>query len=358
MTNERRCKLSVLAAGPLPPPMGGTTVLFERLVRSLGERRDLTVRVLDTGRVRGRGLAGVSRFFRLLAAVGHEARSTDVVTLHVSTSGLHVLGPPVAWAARRRSTPLIIRKFGGTDFFEYSPLRRYLILWTLRRADLYLAETKDLVRLARASGLENVEWYSNSRPMPVLPGEPVSEQSGEPPRRCRRFVFLGDVDSKKGVRELLAASEGLPDGVSVSVFGPLGSDVTQLDFAGRGHVSYRGRVSPDDVHRVLSEHDALVLPSHHHGEGYPGVILEAYAAGLPVVSTKWRAIPELVDDGVTGLLVPPYEVEALRVAMSTLVEDAELFARLRDGVRAKRGEYSDAIWQDRFVEYCRQIGKE
>ncbi|MFH1689424.1 MAG: hypothetical protein ABIE42_04215, partial [Candidatus Eisenbacteria bacterium] len=128
--------LHVLLAGPLPPPVGGTTVLFERLVRRLGEREDVSVGVVDTGRVRGRGLAGVFEFFRLIAAVDREARERDVVTLHVSTSGLHVIGPPVALAARLHSAPLVVRKFGGTDFFEYSALRRWLILWTLRRADL------------------------------------------------------------------------------------------------------------------------------------------------------------------------------------------------------------------------------
>ncbi len=348
MADDRKETLNLLAAGPLPPPLGGTTVLFERLVRRLGEREDVSVEVIDTGRVRGRGLVGVARFFRLISDVLRHARGRDVVTLHVSTSGLHAIGPPVALAARLRSTPLVVRKFGGTDFFEYSPLRRCLILWTLRRADLYLAETRDLVERARSGGLTNAAWYANSRPMPELSAE---RSDG----CCRRFVFLGQVHGGKGVRELVEAGERLPEGVTVDIYGPLGFDVQESELNGRKRVTYRGPVDSDDVHDVLSKYDALVLPSYHHGEGYPGVILEAYAAGLPVVSTRWRAIPELVDDGITGLLVEPRDAGSLRAAMLSLVEDEELYARLCEGVRARRHEFSDEIWSQRFVEYCRGL---
>ena len=295
------------------------------------------------------GLAGVGRFVRLIIDVVRQARGRDVVTLHVSTSGLHAIGPPVALAAWLRSTPLVVRKFGGTDFFDYSPLRRSLILWTLRRADLYLAETRDLVERARSAGLTNAAWYANSRPMPELPAEPVGGSG------CRRFVFLGQVHGGKGVRELVEAGERLPEGATVDIYGPLGFDIQESELAGRERVTYRGHVDPDDVHGVLLEYDALVLPSYHHGEGYPGVILEAYAAGLPVVSTRWRAIPELIDDGVTGLLVEPRDAGALRDAMLSLVEDEELHARLREGVRARRQTFSDEIWSQRFVEYCRGL---
>jgi glycosyltransferase involved in cell wall biosynthesis len=344
--------LRILMAGPLPPPLGGTTVSFRSLVDALEARGDVAVRVVATGGVRGRGLAGIAELFRLARRVSEELRSADVVTLFASTTGLHVLAPLFSHLARRRAVPLVIRKFGGTDFSDYAPLRRASILWGLRRAALYLAQTKSLVRQAVASGILKAEWYPNSRPMPELPEDHPRDGS------CRRFVFLGHVTVGKGIRELLDASDGLPEDVSVSVYGPLDFDIAPADFAGRRRVSYRGEVRPEEVHGVLAEHDALVLPSHHLGEGYPGVILEAYAAGLPVVSTRWRAIPELVEDKVTGLLVPPYEVEALRVAMSNLYEDPGLYARLRAGVRERRGEYSETVWSERFVEYCRRAVRE
>ncbi len=342
----RGSPIRILMIGPEPPPVGGTTVLFRSLVEALGDRPGITVTVVNTVGVRGSGAAGPLRLLRLAWSVFRGMRGADVAALHVSTTGLHLLGPLAVCAARRSRIPLIIRKFGGSDFLEYGPVRRACALWALRRADLYLAETLDLVERGRATGL-SAEWLPNSRAMPKLTGTGA--------RDCRRFVFLGQIHSGKGVRELLAAGERLPSGLSVDVYGILGFDIAEDEFAGLERVYYRGAVRPGDVHGVLVAHDALVLPSYYGGEGYPGVILEAYAAGLPVVSTRWRAIPELVDEGVTGLLVDPRDAGALHDAMLSLVEDKGLYARLREGVRRIREQFSDEVWQEKFLEYCRSL---
>ena len=339
--------LRILMAGPLPPPLGGTTVSFRSLVDALEARGDVAVRVVSTGGVRGRGLAGVAALFRLAGRTAKELCSADVVALFASTTGLHVLAPLFAQLARRSAVPLIIRKFGGSDFSNYAPPRRASILWGLRGAALYLAQTKALVERAKAAGLAHTEWYPNSRPMPELPDK---DESGE--RTCRRFVFLGQMRGVKGVRELAEAAELLPAGVTIDVYGTLGFDVTEAELSAAARLDYRGTANPDEVHDILSSYDALVLPTYHEGEGYPGVVLEAYGAGLPVVSTRWRAIPELVDDGATGLLVEPRDAGSLRDAMLSLVDNAELYVRLREGVRERRGEFSDEIWSQRFVEHC------
>lgn len=347
VTEERGAKINVLALGPLPPPSGGTTVLFQRLTKALDERDDVSVRVLTTGGVRGRGLAGLVRFLRLLRSVAREAPSSDVVTLHAATSGLFLIGPPVAWLAGRSSVPLIVRKFGGTDFLDYGPLRRRLILWTLRRSALYLSETRGLVEAARSAGLENAGWFSNSRPMPDLPS------AGKPgDTACRSFVFLGQIKEEKGIRELISIGGSLPDGTTVDVYGDISFDVPRSAFDGADRVRYRGEVEPEAVHELLMSYDALVLPSYR--EGYPGVVLEAYAAGLPVVVTALDTIREIVDESC-GILIPPRDEGALLSAIAELSEDPGLYGRLRQAVARRRLEFSDERWQGIFVEHCRAV---
>jgi colanic acid/amylovoran biosynthesis glycosyltransferase len=97
-------------------------------------------------------------------------------------------------------------------------------------------------------------------------------------------------------------------------------------------VVFEGRRSQDEVHRILSESDIAVTPSvptrSGRREGIPVALMEAMSVGLPVVASRLSGIPELVEDGATGLLVPPGDVDALVVAIRTLIDDPQLRVRL------------------------------
>lgn len=170
--------------------------------------------------------------------------------------------------------------------------------------------------------------------------------SGSPASEVTRCRFLLNAGSTR------LFPQGLPGGLTVDLYGPLCFDVSLTELSGVPQLSYRGSVEPQDVHNLLLSYDALVLPSYR--EGYPGVVLEAYAAGLPVVVARWIGVQELVDDS-TGVLVEPRDASALRGAMLSLVENAELYARLREGVRRTREQFSDEVWHERFLEYCRSL---
>jgi glycosyltransferase involved in cell wall biosynthesis len=55
----------------------------------------------------------------------------------------------------------------------------------------------------------------------------------------------------------------------------------------------------------------LILPTYHVGEGYPGIIIEAFSIGMPVISTYWNSIPELISHNKNGLLVPIKDLDSL-----------------------------------------------
>jgi glycosyltransferase involved in cell wall biosynthesis len=86
-----------------------------------------------------------------------------------------------------------------------------------------------------------------------------------------------------------------------------------------------------DVHDIVSLMDVFVLPSH--AEGVPKSVIEAMALGKPVVTTTVGSIPDLVEDGVTGLLVAPRDPDALADCLVRLVRDAALRDRLGRAAR-------------------------
>jgi glycosyltransferase involved in cell wall biosynthesis len=101
----------------------------------------------------------------------------------------------------------------------------------------------------------------------------------------------------------------------------------------------------DDVFGALAVCDALVLPTHR--EGFPNVVLEASAAGIPVVTTTATGAIDSVVDGVTGFLVPPSDATALAAALARLADDPDLRRRLGANAaeRARREFNSEVIWE-------------
>lgn len=106
-----------------------------------------------------------------------------------------------------------------------------------------------------------------------------------------------------------------------------------------GHVDWRGFTS--DVDGELNEMDALVLPSLF-GEGLPMVVLEAMAAGVPVVATRVEGVPEAIRDGADGLLVPPGDAAALAAGLERLMRgDADWQAIRQSAYRRQCADFSD-----------------
>jgi glycosyltransferase involved in cell wall biosynthesis len=149
-----------------------------------------------------------------------------------------------------------------------------------------------------------------------------------------RIVFVGHLtDSKRPGRfvELVSSLRrgGLSVAASMAGDGPL---VDAVRAAGRDvGIDVLGNV--DDVPALLCASDVLVFTSIAEGEGMPGVLIEAGLAGLPVVTTAVPGASDVVEDGVTGLVVPVDDFDALVDATRSVVVDANL--RLRLGAAAR-----------------------
>lgn len=150
-------------------------------------------------------------------------------------------------------------------------------------------------------------------------------------QRSANLLFVGRLSAVKGLPILFDALAQIdhPE-VTLSVIGDgpdraaLEALVQQQQLADK--VAFLGYRSQSEVASMLSDTDVLVLPSF--AEGVPVVLMEAMAAEVPVVSTHIAGIPELVEHGASGLLVPPGNVNALAQAIKSVLQDPELAARM------------------------------
>lgn len=168
-----------------------------------------------------------------------------------------------------------------------------------------------------------------------------------------RVSFLGRCDPVKGIEVLIDSVKRLPSDapISVSFFGPYWSDDFGRELlkriGGDPRFSPPVLVPPTELHRVWATTDVLAVPSMWPETG-PLVVLEAFAAGVPVVGSDLGGIPELVRDGVDGMLFPLGDAVALSARLSQLITDHGLLSRLRANIRPPRtlGDLADDLLPD------------
>jgi glycosyltransferase involved in cell wall biosynthesis len=151
-----------------------------------------------------------------------------------------------------------------------------------------------------------------------------------------RIGYVGSIAWQKGVDCLVAAVNQLPhEGVTLSIYGDLSAFpdyVTKLRcLAQHPGIHFDGALSRQRLWPILGGLDVLVVPSVWY-EGSPFIVREAFAAGVPVIASRIGALPEMVRDGVNGLLFPPGDAAALHVALRTLLDNPTQLARLRANV--------------------------
>jgi glycosyltransferase involved in cell wall biosynthesis len=105
----------------------------------------------------------------------------------------------------------------------------------------------------------------------------------------------------------------------------------------------------------LADYDVLVLPTFWKGEGYPGVIIEAFCAGVPVIATSLDGIKEIVSHGKNGLLVQPKNVAELAGAMRSIT--MACYPEFSKNAKKSFQQFDSSIATQRFleainVEYC------
>ncbi|MFL5767788.1 MAG: glycosyltransferase family 4 protein [Actinomycetota bacterium] len=151
------------------------------------------------------------------------------------------------------------------------------------------------------------------------------------------LLFLGRLSHEKGVDTILRAAARSGEGCPLVVVGD-GPDAEALRRDAPANVTFRGQVAASEVPAILARGRALLVPSRWY-EAAPRSIIEAYAAGVPVIASDIGALPEAVADGETGLLAPPDDPSSWAARMTELVDD---------GTSLRLGEAAFARWEQRF----------
>ena len=291
-------------------------------------------------------LLGVVELFRLF-------RRERPVVVHANSSKAGVLGRLAAVAAR---VPVRLFTVHGWAFTAHTGIAAKTYLWADRLMTPLTTMTVCVAESERRAGLR-ARTCRAGRTVVIHNGVELAK----PRRRSRpagapvMLVSVGRLRPPKDFTTLVQAVAALdPASARLRIAGDgpdrnaLAAEVTRLGLD--GSVELLG--TRGDVDELLADADLFVLSSD--SEGLPMSVLEAMAAGLPVVASAVGGVPELVRDGETGTLVPPRDSAALAAAIRRLVADAALRERLGEAgrLRAER-EFSLAGFRRAHLEIYR-----
>ncbi len=249
-----------------------------------------------------------------LCALRREAGEVGVVVAHGSSAvvacGLATLG------AR---TPFVYRNIGDPSFWLTTPRRRRRMRWILRRAAATVALWEDSAAQLRAIGGDRIATEIIPTGVPARLFPPITAADRERSRRALGLtgegivaIFVGALSPEKNIETAIRAVTSIPGATLLLVGdGPERGGLEAAAGTAPGRVRFIG--TRERPREELAAADVLVLPSKT--EGIPAVLIEAGLSGLPVAASAVGGIPEIVEHGRTGFLVPPGNVAAFATAI-------------------------------------------
>lgn len=342
--------------GPSPPPYHGVSVMtdvMETALRAIGCK----VARVDTADRRQLGNVGRLDIGNVVLGVKHAWQSwraartgeIEVTVLPVSQAALPVLRDALfAVGPALCGSHIVLHLHGsyfGRFYQEASFGVRSAVRWLTRRASLALVLSEN--GCANFEGLlppDRIKVLPNAVPdLGTGPGEGATRGSG-----TFRVLYLANLVRTKGYLDVLRAAAMLKRRISrfeVLLAGEVydGAEeaaalVEKHDLVGT--VRFEGVVTGATKERLLRTADVLAFPTYYPFEGQPLVLLEAMAAGLPIVTTRQGYIADTVEEGGNAIIVPARSAEALATALADLWREP---AR-----RERMGQRSRHLWESRY----------
>jgi len=253
--------------------------------------------------------------------------------------------PLIAHAVRQQNKPHILYIVGDIrkvveSSGKYPWLARRLVVAPIAEVmhRLALRAGKSSMVIAVSSSLAQLYGSSTVKPVTFAPTAVAAEEIFDRQNTCQstptRLLFVGRLVPVKGLEYLLEAvhlllHDGVPVRLTLVGTGPHQKALIALaaEHSLMSSIEFTGEISYGPSLRALyRKADIFVLPSL--SEGAPRVLWEAMAAGLPIVATRVGGVPEIIQDGETGLLVNPRSAQQLAASIQRMIEDEELRMRL------------------------------
>ena len=214
-----------------------------------------------------------------------------------------------------------------------------------------------MVKQLRESGIQGVSQLSNFKEIPYLPNLDKALTLRNQSKKTR-FVFLSRIMADKGCDYILSAAkllnkQGYADKFTIDFYGKIDSvynNIFERSVNSIDNVFYHGllNLKNNEGYDELSTYHAMLFPTYWRGEGFAGVFVDAFIAGLPIMVSDWAHNTEYINNVKTGIVFPTHNVESLREVMENCInKKINLYAMsLNARAEAKKYQTENVITED------------
>ena len=300
-----------------------TKIITEGLIKALGEDE---VSTIDTHG----GAKALPRCFLQLGLSFIKCKNVIMLPAH---NGVRIFTPILLfWKAlfHRRLHYVVI---GGwlPDYLKDKPR----LAKQLKKFDGIYVETSTMKKAMEVQGFENLHILPNCKDLHILSEDELVYCHQEPYKLCTFSRVL----KEKGIEDAVKAVKSVNESYGrivflLDIYGQV--DANQITWFENlkttfpDYISYKGQVSFDKTTEVLKDYYALLFPTRFYTEGIPGTIIDAYAAGIPVVAARWESFEDIIADGEVGKGYSFGDLDELVDILKFVVENPDCLLKMKN----------------------------
>ncbi len=268
-------------------------------------------------------------------------KNSDVIILIVSQNGYRFVSPYLAKLCKRLNKRLYDFVIGGTRYqlFDRHPFYKRIS----SKFDGIYVETERIKKEYEKRGVKNVAVIPNYKDL-----ERYSPKKDLIHRNEVHTCIFSRITGVKGISEAIDGIMKINNkdnklSYFLDIYGRVEEDFKdefeQLLKKYGNFISYKGVVEPEEASKTIHEYDILLFPTYWSGEGFPGTLIDAFFAAVPIVATDWNDNFGILEDGKNGVKINIKSSEEIANAVDKLVHDKKLFRNMSRANYDKASEY-------------------
>lgn len=271
-----------------------TKIVTEELERQLGKKQ---VMKIDTH-------GGVKSLLKLPFQIFSALKTCDNIVIFPAHNGLRTITPILSLENKLFHRKLHYAVIGGWLPSFVKNKKKLKVL--LQHFNHIYVETSTMKTALIKQGFNNISIMPNCKKLRILDESELVYNASEPYKLCT----FSRVMKEKGIEDAVNAVRAVNDKMGrivyeLDIYGQVDSEQIEwfesLERTFPEYIRYKGLVPFDKTVDVVKNYYLLLFPTRFYTEGIPGTIIDAYAAGVPVVATYWENFSDIIDEGITGL---------------------------------------------------------